>query len=255
MDLARIEAFLRRDPALHAYELGDLDPVFLPHTRWFTYPEDGPPQAVALLYTGTLPETLLCFGGDAAAALLRSLSPSLPTTVYAHLTPGLAGALGRVAEPRGRHSKMVLADLSSHASAVGTELLGPEHQDELLTFYQECYPDNWFNARMLSVEPYVGIREAGVLVAVAGLHVWSPRHRVAALGNVAVRPSHRGRGLAFQVTGALCRRLLTRADTIALNVERDNVAAVRCYRRLGFVDVAEYDELLFHAPPYPPNAP
>jgi predicted GNAT family acetyltransferase len=96
---------------------------------------------------------------------------------------------------------------------------------------------------MLAIEPYVGLRDGGSLVAVAGLHVFSPTYRVAALGNIAVRASHRGRGLGGRVTGALCRRLRDRVDTVALNVAADNAAARACYERLGFAVVAEYDEV------------
>src|SRR5262245_26512531 len=46
-DHAVLRAFLDKDRDLHIYELGDLDPFFFPHTRWYTR-ED----ALALLYTG-----------------------------------------------------------------------------------------------------------------------------------------------------------------------------------------------------------
>jgi hypothetical protein len=37
-DRARLEAWLRRDPAMHLYELGDLDDFFWPRTRWYGLP-------------------------------------------------------------------------------------------------------------------------------------------------------------------------------------------------------------------------
>ena len=34
-DKAVIEGFLRRNPLLHIYPLGDLDDFFWPHTTWY----------------------------------------------------------------------------------------------------------------------------------------------------------------------------------------------------------------------------
>ena len=67
-----------------------------------------------------------------------------------------------------------------------------------------------------------------------GVHVWSPRLRVAAVGNVVTHPDYRGQGLAARVVGTLCRRLLGDVDHIGLNVRELNEPAIRCYRRLGF---------------------
>jgi ribosomal protein S18 acetylase RimI-like enzyme len=81
-------------------------------------------------------------------------------------------------------------------------------------------------------------------VSVAGVHVYSPRFGVAALGNVATKPSARGRGLGTAVCGHLCH--LLQADgisTISLNVRADNRAAIGVYERLGFNRAAEYLEV------------
>lgn len=46
------------------------------------------------------------------------------------------------------------------------------------------------------------------------------------------------------MTAALCQRLLCDGiEVIGLNVMRDNEAALRCYRKLGFEPIAEYEEL------------
>ena len=96
---------------------------------------------------------------------------------------------------------------------------------------------------MLATGRYVGIREDGRLVCVAGVHVYSPVFGVAALGNVATLPSLRGRGLARGACAALCRLLLEDGiETIALNVRADNAAAIASYATLGFEPAAEYVE-------------
>lgn len=129
----------------------------------------------------------------------------------------------------------------------GIDRLGPEQRDELLAFYERAYPGNWFDPRMLLVGHYFARREAGRIVAAGGVHVYSAQERVAALGNIAVLPEARGRGLARQVTAAVCRSLLDTTDHIGLNVRTDNAAAIACYSRLGFVRVATYEEHLLTA--------
>jgi predicted GNAT family acetyltransferase len=97
---------------------------------------------------------------------------------------------------------------------------------------------------MLESGQYRGIREAGRWLAAAGVHVYSPAYRVAALGNIATAPAHRRRGLGRTVTAAVCQSLLVTADVIGLNVLADNMPARTCYENLGFTSVCEFDEML-----------
>lgn len=66
-----------------------------------------------------------------------------------------------------------------------------------------------------------------------GGHVW--------LGHVIVRPDRRGRGLGSLLLRALLAEAFERrhATRVALIVFPDNHAALRCYRRAGFVDSGE----------------
>jgi predicted GNAT family acetyltransferase len=98
---------------------------------------------------------------------------------------------------------------------------------------------------MLETGRYYGPRDAGGLLSVAGVHVYSRRYRVAALGNIATHPAHRGKGYGTRVTGRLCRTLLDEVEHIGLNVKTDNEPALRCYRRLGLEVVARYAEFDF----------
>lgn len=249
MDREALSAFFRRDPLLHLYELGDLDPFFWPSCQWHALAsETGELLAVILEYACPLSPTLLALGRDAdehLRTLLATLGPSLPSKFYAHLSPGLERELGtRPREQRGRHWKMALEDRSALATidTSGTAPLAPSDVEEIGAFYAEAYPKSWFDPRMLETGRYVGLREQGELVAIAGVHVHSIELGVAALGNIATLPSRRGRGLGTRVTAALCRLLAGEVETIGLNVEASNVAAIACYRRLGFVQAATYEE-------------
>ncbi|HET9623734.1 MAG TPA: GNAT family N-acetyltransferase [Kofleriaceae bacterium] len=246
IDLAAIEAHLRRAPYLHAYELGDLDPAEASHTTW--YASDAV-DAVALLYRGLATPTLVALGDGELApqrALLTRLVDELPARFYAHLTPGLAAVLAPrfACDLLGHNVKMALVRRSAPADA---EPLTPADADAALAFYAAAYPTGFFAPESLARGVFVAVRDARGLAAVAGTHVYSPAMRVAALGSIATRPDARGRGLAQRVTAALCHRLQDAIDVIGLNVRADNAAAIACYQKVGFAPRHEYDEWLVTA--------
>jgi ribosomal protein S18 acetylase RimI-like enzyme len=249
-DRAVLAAFLEQAPALHAYALGDLDDFFWPHTTWYGWVEERALRAVALVYTAVELPVLLALGAPPLtplSALLMAARRLLPPRFYTHLTPGLEPCLGEHFEltPHGRHVKMALPGAPRASDDASIERLGPEQLPEVATFYAASYPGNWFDARMLATGCYFGRRVAGVLACVAGVHVYSPAYRVAALGNIATHPARRGHGDAQATTAAVCRHLRREGiATITLNVHAENAAALACYRRLGFVDVAAYEEYL-----------
>jgi ribosomal protein S18 acetylase RimI-like enzyme len=255
-DRDRIASFLGHRPAVHAYELGDLDDFFWPHTRWFTWQTGGRIEQLALLYDEPDPPVLIALAEPpeaSAVEFLQALAETLPPRVYAHLSPGLLDALAPALVPESEpapHLKLGLADpgrLEGHA-ADDVELLAATDLAEVERFYSRAYPGTWFQSRMLETGRYVGIRRAGELVCVAGVHVWSPTWRVATLGNVATVPAARGGGLATAACAHLCRVLLDDGiDVISLNVRSDNTAAIRAYEKLGFVHAADYVEVVLAA--------
>ena len=249
--------FFRGRPAVHAYELGDLDDFFWPHTRWLGWKPNGRIEQIALLYGEPDPPVLLAFAeepADGMTALLRSLVDDLPTQVYAHLSPGLLDALASSLVPAREpvpHLKLGLVDPGAlvRYDTADSELLSSADLEEVERFYARAYPDTWFQARMLETDRYVGIRRDGDLVCVAGVHVWSPEWRVACLGNVTTFPEARGAGLATAACARLCRLLLEDGiDVISLNVRADNRAAIRAYEKLGFGHAADYVEALLTGP-------
>ncbi|GGZ92382.1 GNAT family N-acetyltransferase [Streptomyces subrutilus] len=253
-DRSALAERFRRDPAMHLMELGDLDDLLWPHTSWYTVSDDGP---VALLYAvGDIP-TLLAFARPGQDAELEELAgallPVLPRSFFGHLT----GAAGKVLEsayavrPHGTLLRMALTDpgrAGLHPDGPWRPgPLGRADLPELLELFARAYPGNWFDHRMLDTGQYVGARQDGRLVAVAGVHVHSAVYRVAAIGNVATDPRVRGRGAGGACVAALCRQLARTVDHIGLNVRADNATAVGLYRRLGFSEVTEFAEATFTA--------
>lgn len=243
-----IEHFLRQDIYLHIYSLGDLDDFFWPYTTFYGQKTNGCLDAIALLYTGQELPALLALSNDrdAIANLLRATCPELPPQFYAHLSPGLEHVFSQTHDltPHGLHYKLALRDKTKIDEHDFSEViaLSATELDEIQTFYEDSYPGNWFDPRMLETEQYFGIRDRGTLVCVGGIHVYSPEYRVAALGNIATHPDHRGNGFGKAVTARVCQSLSQTVEHIGLNVKADNHAAIACYEQLGFTKVAEYGE-------------
>lgn len=251
-DKQEIEHFLRQDISLHIYSVGDLDDFFWPYTTWYGLRTNGSLSAIALLYSGQSLPTLLALSQECEAMteLLRSVNHLLPARFYAHLSPGLGSVLSdtHLLDPHGEHYKMTLHDKTrvSNFDCSGVVALSLAELEEIQAFYQDSYPGNWFDPRMLETHQYFGIRAGGKLVSAGGIHVYSSQYRVAALGNIATHPAHRGRGYGKAVTARICQSLDKEVNDIGLNVKTDNTSAIACYERLGFETIAAYGEFLVH---------
>jgi ribosomal protein S18 acetylase RimI-like enzyme len=250
-DKDAIEHYLRRNTPIHLYELGDLDDFFWPYTSWYALEEAGQINELALLYTGLELPTLLAITENPPGMrrLLELLLPVLPGRFYAHLSEDLASVLAGVyrVDSHGLHYKMALVDPLRLETVDTSEAiaLSTADVDELRALYRVSYPDNWFDPRMLETGFYYGIRRDARLVAVAGVHVYSPRYKVGVIGNVTTHPDYRGQGLAKTVCAKLCVELLKTADSIGLNVKADNISAIAAYKRLGFEVIGEFEECVF----------
>lgn len=246
-----IAAVLGRNPALHIYTLGDLDNFFWPYTTWYGLVEGATIQAVVLLYHATDVPTLLALTEAPSAAmetLLRFVKRLLPRQIYAHLNPEYLPLFANEynAQSHGLHHRMVLRDPARVAAVRTGEcvLLSTINLQEIQRFYATSYPGNWFDARMLQTGYYYGIRRDGELVSVAGIHVYAPHYRVAALGNITTHPLVRGQGLGTMVTAKVCQALLPTVDHLGLNVHADNAGAIRSYTKLGFESLTVFEECM-----------
>jgi len=249
-DKNQIEAFLRKNVYLHIYGIGDLDDFFWPDTTWYGWEEKGEIQAIVLLYTASDNPTMLALSEqqDVMLELVQSIFHVFPERFYAHMSPEVAGVVERQykTESHGKHYKMGLMNKASLREIDCSNVIRLTENDleDMLGLYKEGYPGNWFNPKILRARQYFGMRLKNRLVSIAGVHVYSEKYKVAALGNIVTHPDYRGRGFAKAVTAALCQSLLERVDDIGLNVKAENAAAVTMYRKLGFEIAATYYELV-----------
>ena len=251
-DKKRLIEHFRKEPALFAYHIGDLDDFHFQHCQWgATYGKSPRIDDCILVYNGLKTPTVLAFGlTEKFQRLLETFIPLFPKKFHCHYQEPSRELLCGLMKGTdlGSHYKMALQEFTPHDDAIeGVEFLtlDESHLDDLLKLYTEAFPDNYFMPRMLESGKYLAAKCDGRMVAVAGVHVDSDDYKVAALGNITTHPEYRGRGIATLLTSRLTGQLVAEGKLVCLNVDRENPAAIHCYEKLGFAIVHEYLEATF----------
>jgi predicted GNAT family acetyltransferase len=180
------------------------------------------------------PADIAPFGGliDQSAAAYRALEEILP---------GAVTALALEDEPTlPRYWEMV------HSGEMYQMICeAPAHLDERKIFRELAKADipemlaltkltepGPFLPRTIELGAYLGVHDAGSLVAMAGerLHLTG----FTEISAVCTHPQYRGRGYGNALLSALISRITKRGETPILHVRTENVAAVRLYEELGF---------------------
>ncbi len=122
------------------------------------------------------------------------------------------------------------------------EIRDDRELDELITTTR---PGPWL-ARTRSLGPFFGIYEDDELIAAAGVRMVTDD--ATEISAVATAASARGRGLARVLVSFVATRIREEGRTPCLHLLADNLAARRCYERLGFEYRPAFDGLAVVAP-------
>jgi predicted GNAT family acetyltransferase len=109
--------------------------------------------------------------------------------------------------------------------------LNVSHIEDMLALTELTKPGP-FSQRTPELGSYLGVREAGQLVAMAGERLRFPGYTE--ISAVCTHPDYRGRGYAGSLVSALIQRITGREEIPFLHVRNENVGAVRLYENLGF---------------------
>ncbi|MBS1493183.1 MAG: GNAT family N-acetyltransferase [Bacteroidetes bacterium] len=250
-DKTVLEKFFRKNTALNIYQLGDLDEFYWPHTEFYGYYDNDELKSVVMIYREANPNVVIALSNENNIENLKKaisqMSDILPDKIYFHISTGIENVLEEnyTLNHEGKYLKMSLTDSSKldNIDITNVEQFTIVNKEELNAFYEDAYPGNSFIERMLETGMFYGIREEGKIEAVAGIHVYSPEYKVAALGSITTHPNSRGKGYATKVTACLCKELFKNVEVIGLNVHSENSTAIHCYEKLGFVKIADYLEI------------
>lgn len=239
-----LASLFQRDRTTHIYGLADLEEPYWSSSRWF---RDGD-AVVGIVSVGHDWVTVYAMSQEAPESTLRLLEQLLGQVPARTSITGPTGLFETITARRrsrhmGPHWRMILDTPPSIDVAHDVVRLTEADVQALADLHESDPGRSFFLPSMLQGNPFVGIWEAGELVASAGTHVVSARYGVAALGAVITRPSHRGRGLGTRATTALVASLWDEYETIGLNVETANAPALRVYTQIGFRPAFQYEEV------------
>ena len=120
---------------------------------------------------------------------------------------------------------------SPNYSAPAIVELGANDSPEMLELTALTKPGP-FGPRTHELGYYVGIRDAGKLVAMAGERMKVPGYTE--VSAVCTHPDHLGKGYAAALMTEIMRSIRAHGEKPFLHVRSDNARAIAIYERLGF---------------------
>jgi len=119
---------------------------------------------------------------------------------------------------------------------VDASTLGPADVPEMLALVELTKPGP-FRLRTIELGTYIGARQSGRLLAMAGERLWIDDFRE--VSAVCTHPDVQGRGYARALIARVVNRMLRAGQTPMLHVESANRRAIDLYRALGFIPRTE----------------
>ena len=247
----KLYSLFSRDYSLFGYHIGDLDDFFFNNCKWYGYFEEKILKEIILLFLQFETPSLLLFGFSMRISeMVDNLNQLFPKKFFCHYLKDYESSLKKYfnLKPLGTHWKMNLVNQNIHndTNRSNIKILTQDNKNMVKNFYDENYPNNYYDSYMLNTEKYVGYFIENNLVAIAGVHVYSPFYKVAVLGNIVTSKKFRNKGLAKITVKNLLAILSQDVKNISLNVQSTNLPAIKLYQSLGFKKTHEYEEGYFY---------
>ena len=137
-----------------------------------------------------------------------------------------------------RITQMIRVDRSPLPEGdVDASILGAADVADMLSLVELTKPGP-FRRRTIELGTYVGIREDGRLIAMAGERTWAGDFRE--VSAICTHPDAQRRGYARALMGRVINRMLRAGETPFLHVESKNLRAIDMYLALGFIRRTEF---------------
>lgn len=254
-DKSIINDFLAKvDPGNYIYQCNNSeDPVFWTDTQWYGLFDEEQLMALAMYVIRYDIPVLLAASCDEAhhhqAELLRQLKPHLPSALYAHLDKDAHVILESLADYKYItpffNMKLDNGALASTELSKEVQPLTANDFDDMIELLKISHPDYMMDREYFDAGYYVGLREDGKLISVAGGVSKSETYSTIAIGNVTTHPDHRQKGCAKKILTTLHHHLSKEFDCLVLNVKQKNTPAVKCYEGLGYKVIGAFEEVIF----------
>jgi predicted GNAT family acetyltransferase len=121
--------------------------------------------------------------------------------------------------------------------AIAFDELGDDDVDAMLALVELTRPGP-FCRRTIDLGRFVGVREAGRIVAMAGERMWIDDHRE--VSGVCTHPDAQGRGIARALMAEVIDRMLDAGQVPFLHVEATKAPVIAFYGSLGFEPRASF---------------
>jgi predicted GNAT family acetyltransferase len=183
-------------------------------------------------------------GAQALAALADLVQPG--EQVYLLQVPEIVVPPGLHAVKQAKGVQMVATRrLAGEVDLDGIAALREADAAEMLALAQLTEPGP-FLARTHRMGAFVGIREGGRLLGMAGERLRLPGYTE--VSGVCTHPHARGRGFARRLSAAVAARIEARGEQPFLHAWSSNQVAIALYESLGFVKRTEVNVALLERP-------
>jgi predicted GNAT family acetyltransferase len=185
---------------------------------------------------------------DDSEAALRELAGLVRPgeRVFVLQVPQIVVPPGLVVVKQAQGVQMVASrSLAGEADHAGIAALAPDDAPDMLALAQLTEPGP-FLARTHQMGEFIGIREGGRLLGMAGERMRWPGYTE--VSGVCTHPDARGRGFARKLSAVVAVRIEARGDQPFLHAWTTNRAAIALYESLGFVHRAEVNVAVLERP-------